>query len=73
MCIAVPGKIISISGYYAAVDIMGVMASVFIGLLEDPKEEDMVLIHAGCAIQRIDQEHFSYLEKVFTVMQEEVH
>ena len=68
MCIAIPAEIISIQGVYADVDIMGVESKVYIGLIENPKEGNFVLIHAGCAIQKIDERYFYYLEDTFRAM-----
>lgn len=68
MCIAIPGQITFIDGNYADVDTMGVESTVYIGLIENPREGDFVLIHAGCAIQKIDERYFYYLEDTFRVM-----
>ncbi len=62
MCIAIPGKIISIDGHYAVTNTMGVKNKVNISLIENPYIDDYVLIHAGCAIEKIDYQYFSYLE-----------
>jgi hydrogenase expression/formation protein HypC len=50
MCIAVPGKIISISGNTASVDFSGNIIDVDVRLV-DAKAGDYVLVHAGCAIE----------------------
>jgi hydrogenase expression/formation protein HypC len=57
MCIAFPGKIISITDDgLAVVDIGGVRREVGIDLLADEvKPGDYVISHAGYAIQRIDE------------------
>jgi hydrogenase expression/formation protein HypC len=57
MCIAFPGKIISIADNgLAVVDIGGVRREVCIDLLVDEvKPDDYVISHAGYAIQRIDE------------------
>ncbi|RHW66018.1 HypC/HybG/HupF family hydrogenase formation chaperone [Clostridium botulinum] len=63
MCIAIPGKIVSINGYYAITNTMGIESEINISLIENPSIDDYVLIHAGCAIEKIDYEYFSYLEQ----------
>lgn len=68
MCIAIPGEIISIDGFYATVDTMGFKSKVYIELLQKPREGDYVLIHAGCGIQKIDKNYFYYLEDMFKCM-----
>lgn len=50
MCIAMPGKVISISGDRARVDFSGNRIDADIRLV-DVKIGDYVLVHAGCAIE----------------------
>ncbi len=55
MCIAVPVKILDIIGEQATVDYGGLKKQVSIALVKDEvQQDDYVLVHAGCAIQRID-------------------
>lgn len=56
MCLAVPAQIIYMQGAFAEVDMMGFRSKVYIELIKDPCIGDFVLVHAGCAIERIDQE-----------------
>ncbi|MBP2031700.1 hydrogenase expression/formation protein HypC [Clostridium algifaecis] len=65
MCLAVPAQIKIINGNLADVDIMGIDKKVDIQLIENPKIDDYVLIHAGFGIQKIDKEYFDYLENIF--------
>ena len=53
MCIAIPGKVVSIENRQATVDFKGNQVRVNVSLIQ-PKIGDYVLIHAGCAIQVID-------------------
>ena len=55
MCIAVPGKVISIDGNFAKVDFGGNTVKVNIGIVE-PDIGEYVLVHAGCAIQVMGEE-----------------
>lgn len=66
MCLAVPGRIIEIDNACASVSILGIVSTVNIQLIDGPQIGDYVLIHAGCAIQRINDEHFLYLQTVLT-------
>lgn len=50
MCIAVPGRVVSITGDRAKVDFSGNMVDADIRLV-DAKPGDYVLVHAGCAIE----------------------
>lgn len=65
MCLAVPARIKAIDGNLAEVDIMGVERKVDIQLIENPKVEDFILIHAGFGIQKIDSDYFDYLQNIF--------
>jgi hydrogenase expression/formation protein HypC len=56
MCLAVPGKIIEIQDMLATVDISGVTRKVSIMLLPEARVGEFVLIHAGFAVQTIDEE-----------------
>ena len=50
MCVAYPGRVVSISGSYGTVDFSGTEVSVNLGLVP-AKVGDFVLVHAGMAIQ----------------------
>lgn len=65
MCLAVPGLIIDLDNYSAIIDVMGLKSKVNIQLIENLKIGDYVLIHAGCAIQKIDKNYFDELQNVF--------
>ncbi len=56
MCLAVPAKVISVSGDTAKVDFGGIQREVVIALIEnDLKPGDYVMVHAGFAIEKIDE------------------
>jgi hydrogenase expression/formation protein HypC len=69
MCIAIPGKIISIEGPKAKVDFNGNLVDVNIGLV-DPAVGDYVLVHAGCAIEVISKEKGQELIDLFQELEE---
>lgn len=56
MCLAVPAKVISRDDRLAMVDIDGVQRSVSLMLLPSAQTGDFVLVHAGFAIQVIDEQ-----------------
>jgi len=58
MCLAVPAKITSIEadGVTAVVDMGGVTRETSLQLVPDARLGDYVLIHAGFAIQTLDEE-----------------
>lgn len=65
MCLAVPGKIVSLDGLTARADFRGVGIDVRMDLLPDAKVGDWILAHAGFAIQRmLPDEALSALEAI---------
>lgn len=56
MCLAVPAKIIDKKDQLAVVELSGVKRDVSLLLLPEAEVGDFVLIHAGFAMQIIDQE-----------------
>lgn len=56
MCLAVPGKVLSREDLMAVVDINGVQRQTSLMLLPEAAVGEYVLVHAGFAIQTIDEE-----------------
>ena len=56
MCLAVPSKIVEIKEALAIVDVDGVRREASLLLLEDVKVGDYVILHAGFAISKVDEE-----------------
>lgn len=56
MCLAVPGKILSLDGFKGIIEIGNMRREVFMHLIPDVKVGQYVLVHAGCAIQTIDED-----------------
>ena len=55
MCVAYPGKILSIENNHARVDFTGSVVPVNISMV-DVEPGDYVLVHAGMAIQKVETE-----------------
>lgn len=55
MCLAIPGKVVEIKQNLAKVDFGGIMREVDISLV-DVSLGDYVLVHAGFAIETINEE-----------------
>ena len=55
MCLAVPAKILSIQDALAKVELSGVTKDVSLMLLPEAKVGDYVLVHAGLAMQIVDE------------------
>lgn len=57
MCLGIPAKVIQkLSDTEAMVELSGVHYRASLLLVEDVNEEDYVIVHAGFAIQKIDEE-----------------
>ncbi len=56
MCLAVPSRIIEMNGGVAKVDVDGVVREASLMLLDDVKIGDYVIVHAGFAISKVDEE-----------------
>ncbi|MBA7501540.1 Hydrogenase maturation factor HypC [subsurface metagenome] len=55
MCLAIPGKVLKIEDQIAAVDFGGTRREVKLDLLRNVRNGDYVLVHAGYAIQILDE------------------
>ena len=64
MCLAFPAKIISIKDSLATVEKSGVKRDASLMLLPNAKIGDYVLIHAGFAMQVVDEEEVKLRDEV---------
>jgi hydrogenase expression/formation protein HypC len=55
MCLAIPSKIVKIQDNMGVIDVEGVQREVSLLLIEGPRIGDYVIVHAGFAIQKIDE------------------
>ena len=56
MCLAIPTRVIDITeNRTATIDLAGVRRQVALDLLPDAEVGDYVIVHAGFAIQRLDE------------------
>lgn len=55
MCLAIPSKITEIENEMATIDVDGVQRQASLLLLADARVGDYVIVHAGFAIQKIDE------------------
>lgn len=56
MCLAIPAKVMAIREMTADVEIEGTTTTADISVLSDVKVGDYVMVHAGLAIQKYDEE-----------------
>jgi len=57
MCLAIPSKIVKIEDNVATIDVDGVQREASLLLIDNPKIGDYVIVHAGFAINKINEEH----------------
>ncbi len=70
MCLGLPAKVVNIDGNTAEVEMMGVINKISIELLENVQVGDYVLVHAGCAIQIVDEEEAAKTIDIFNEIRE---
>ena len=68
MCLAVPMKVLKVDGDFGDAELGGIIKEVSLSLIDDVKVGDYILVHAGYAIQKIDEnealETISFLKKL---------
>lgn len=69
MCLAVPMKIVEITGDMAVVESAGLRREVGIMLLANARINDWVLIHAGFAISKLTRKQARQTLAIFEEMQ----
>ena len=71
MCIALPGKLIEIdeSGFSGKIDFQGNIVNVMLGAV-DAKVGDHVLVHAGSAIEVVDDVYAAEVMALFAELEE---
>jgi len=75
MCVGVPSKIIKIEDSMAIIEVLGAQREVSLLLLDEPAEiGDYVIVHAGFAIKKIQEEdaheNLRLMKKMFGVEDE---
>ena len=75
MCVGVPSKIVKIDDYMATIDVEGAQREISLLLLsEDVRVGEYVIVHAGFAIQKIQEEdakeNLRLMKKMFGVEDE---
>ncbi len=69
MCVAIPGKVISIEGNKAVVDIAGNRMDISIGVVS-PRVGDYVLLHAGYAVEIVSMEQADEIIRLLNELEE---
>ena len=72
MCLAVPVKIEKITGpATGTITLSGVSRDVDLSLIDDPQPGDYILLHAGFAIEKVDQDEARRTLELFRAMMEQ--
>lgn len=69
MCVAMPGKVISLHGTKAVVDFAGNRMNAEAGLVT-VKPGDSVLVHAGCILQVLSEDEANILADLFAELED---
>jgi len=74
MCLAIPGKLVAITGQldetfrFGKVSFGGIMKDVNLSMLPEARIGDYVLVHVGVAISMVDEEEanktFEYIRRI---------
>ena len=56
MCLAIPLKLIEIDGMEATAEAAGIRRRVRVDFIREPKPGDYVIVHAGFAIERLNEQ-----------------
>ena len=64
MCLAFPGKIKKITGQNAIVDFDGIEKEINISLVGDVKFGEFVIVHAGFAIEKVEEVAIEEIDKL---------
>jgi hydrogenase expression/formation protein HypC len=67
MCLGIPGKVVDIKDGMAKVDVGGTRKDASLMLLEEASLGDYVIVHAGFAIEKVDEEE---AEKTLKIVDE---
>ena len=65
MCLAIPMKLIKIEGDRGIVELSGVKKEVSLYLLDNVEKGDYLIIHAGFAIQKLDEKEAQETLKIW--------
>lgn len=72
MCLAVPVRVLKIDGLEALVELGGLTRQVSIMLVPDTKVGNYILLHAGFAIQKLDEREAEATIRLFAEIAEGV-
>ena len=70
MCLAVPAQLVQVNEFVGTIALTGVTRDVNLMLVPEAKVGDWVLVHAGCAVQIVDEEEAKATMGAFRELEE---
>lgn len=70
MCLAVPAQLVQVNEFIGTIALTGVTRDVNLMLVPEAKVGDWVLVHAGCAVQIVDEEEAKATMDAFRELEE---
>ncbi|MDQ1332360.1 MAG: hydrogenase expression/formation protein HypC, partial [Bacteroidota bacterium] len=70
MCLSIPARIVAINGSMAEVSAGGAIFKAGLHMIENAKEGDYILLHAGFAIQKISEKEAEETLKLLKEMKD---
>lgn len=68
MCLGVPGKLVEIRGTKGVIMYGGAKREIDLSLIEEPQTGEYVIVHAGFAIEKLDEEEAQETLRLFEEM-----
>jgi hydrogenase expression/formation protein HypC len=68
MCLAIPAEVVRLEGTTATVSVEGARRDVDVSLIEEVSVGDYVLVHAGFALHRWDEEDYRIWKEIHDQM-----
>jgi hydrogenase expression/formation protein HypC len=68
MCLSIPARIVAINGIMAEVSVGGAIFKAGLHMIENARVGDYILLHAGFAIQKINEKEAAETIKLFEEM-----
>jgi hydrogenase expression/formation protein HypC len=65
MCLSIPAQVISIDGQIAEVSVGGTLVKANLSLVDNIKTGEYILLHAGFALQKINEEEAAETLDIF--------
>ena len=70
MCLPVPAQLVQVNEFVGTIALTGVTRDVNLMLVPEAKVGDWVLVHAGCAVQIVDEEEAKATMDAFRELEE---